>query len=94
LAERAGQFQEQLAASPERGRAVLRALLGGRRMRVSPDPEKLYRVEGEFGLSLELPERGIARGQEGDHRAIRLLGSGGPLHPIRRPIEAGVALAA
>jgi len=82
LAERAAQFQEQLAASPERGRAVLRALFEGRRMRVSPDPERGYRVEGEFGLSLELPETRIARGYEA-HRAIRLLGSGGVLWPYR-----------
>jgi len=75
LAERGAQFQE-LATSPERGRAVLRALLGDRCRRVSPDSERGHRVEGEFGLSLELPKTGIARSQE-DRRAIRSCGSEG-----------------
>ena len=47
-------------------------------------------VEGLLELPLE-PER-VAGG--GDLTATRMFGSGRPLHPIRRPIEAGVSLAA
>ena len=64
--------------APEKGRAVLQALLGDRRMAVHLDEEKGFRVEGLFELALETPS---ARPPSGN-RATRIGGSGGPIRPI------------
>jgi len=54
---------------------AFRALLGDRRMRVFPDPERRFRVEGLFELSLEMADARAAQG----HRASAVCGSGGTL---------------
>jgi DNA invertase Pin-like site-specific DNA recombinase len=59
---------------PER-RDALRALLGPERLRVYPDREKGFRLEGALRIRLDAPS---SRSREGAS-----YGSGGPLHPRR-----------
>lgn len=66
------EINEALAGDVERARGVLRALLGDRRLRVGPDPERGFRMDGMLELTLEgQPARGSRR------RAGRVGGSGG-----------------
>jgi hypothetical protein len=58
---------------PEERRAAFRALLDDRKLRVLPDAERRFRVEGLFERALETTD---ARGPEGQ-RASALGGSGG-----------------
>jgi hypothetical protein len=53
---------ESAAGAPEARRAAFRAFLGDRKMRVLPDPEQQFRVEGLFELVLETAD---ARAREG-----------------------------
>jgi hypothetical protein len=62
-----------LTGTPEQGRAALVALLGDRRLRVGPDAERGFRIDGELELALELR---TARDPQ-DLRAVRFGGSGG-----------------
>jgi hypothetical protein len=57
----------------------LAARLGDRRLRVDPDPERGFRIDGELELALELR---TARAPE-DLRAARTGASGGPLRNMR-----------
>ncbi len=68
-----------LTGTPEQGRAPLEALLGDRRLRVGPDAERGFRIDGELELALELR---TARDPE-DLRAVRFGGSGGALRNMR-----------
>jgi hypothetical protein len=56
--------------APEECRAALRALLGGRRMRVLPDPEQRFRVEGLFELSLETTDSRSLQGTGSLHSVV------------------------
>jgi hypothetical protein len=60
--------------APEERRDAFRALLGNRKMRVFPDAERRFRVEGLFELSLE-----SADARAVGHRASATAGSGGAL---------------
>ena len=62
-----------LTGTPEQGRAALRALLGDRRLRVGPDTERGFRIDGELEVTLELR---TAWDHE-DLQAVRFGGSGG-----------------
>jgi hypothetical protein len=64
-----------LTGTPAQGRAALEALLGERRLRVGPDAERGFRIDGELELALELR---TARDPQ-DLRAVRFGGSGGSL---------------
>ena len=68
-----------LTGTPEQGRAALRALLGDRRLRVGPDTERGFRIDGELEVTLELR---TAWDHE-DLQAVRFGGSGGALWPYR-----------
>ena len=50
--ERAEELRSAFAESPDHARAAFQALLRGRRMRVSPDAERKFRVEALFELAL------------------------------------------
>jgi hypothetical protein len=63
--------------APEERRAAFRTLLGDRKMKVFPDPERRFRVEGLFELALETTD---ARDPEG-RRASAIIGSGGAIRP-------------
>ena len=58
-----------LTGTPEQGRAALAALLGDRRLRVGPDAERGFRVEGLLRLEMrmppDLPSEGIRYGGSG-----------------------------
>jgi hypothetical protein len=69
-----------LTGTPKQGRAALAALLGDRRLRVGPDAERGFRIDGELELALELR---TARDPQ-DLRAVRFGGSGGALRHGRK----------
>jgi hypothetical protein len=73
------EMRSAFLGSPERARSAFRALLGDRRMRVGPDPERRFRVEGIFELALET---GDARALQ-EHRASAITGSGGASYECR-----------
>ena len=58
--------------SPDDCRAAFRVLLGDRKMRVFPDAERRFRVEGMLELALE-----TADARAGEPRASAFPGSGG-----------------
>jgi len=62
--------------SREDCRAAFRALLCDRKMRVFPDEERRFRVEGMLELALE-----TADARAGEPRASAFTGSGGALRP-------------
>ena len=73
---------------PENAREALCIILGPRRLRDGPGPHRGFRVEGLFVQAETCAHPGGA----GNRQGVRLGGSGGgPLHPLRRPIEAGVS---
>lgn len=55
------EMRTALLGSPELARTAFRALLVGRRMRVGPDPEQHFRVEGLFELELETADARAAQ---------------------------------
>ena len=63
-----------LGGSPERGRGILRALLGGERIRVAPDSERDFRLEGTFCLEVET---GTARDRQASERFHEVVAGGG-----------------
>ncbi len=71
---RVREMRAAFEASLEDRRAAFRSLLGDRRMRVGPDPELGFRVEGVFALSLETPN---ARDYESPGRRQSVVAGGG-----------------
>jgi len=67
------EMREAFEGSPEKRRDAFRALLGDRRMRVYPDPDRCFRIEGLFELALETPTARLPDGL----RAVGFTGSGG-----------------
>jgi hypothetical protein len=53
IVERVEEMRSAFKGEPEAARGALRALLGTRRLRVGPDPDRGFRVEGLFLLPLE-----------------------------------------
>jgi len=51
--ERVEEMRSAFEGEPEAARDALRALLRTRRLRVGPDPDRGFRVEGVFVLPLE-----------------------------------------
>jgi hypothetical protein len=72
------EMRTALAGDPEERRTAFRELLGDRRMRVLPDEDRRFRVEGIFELGLEACD---ARNLEG-LRASALTGSGDRYTPV------------
>ena len=68
------EMREAFAGAPEERRRAFRALLGDRRMRVLPDDERRFRVEGLFELPLETAD---ARPLEGTGRLHSQVAGGG-----------------
>jgi hypothetical protein len=74
------QIETALAGEPETTRRGLDALLAGRRLRVLPDAERGFRVEGALRLRLEAgnppgassPPAGCQEGSGGLHRPARV----------------------
>jgi hypothetical protein len=64
------EMREALASAPEERRAAFRTFLAGRRMRVFPDEEQRFWVEGLFELCLETPD---AQAHEGSGRRRSLV---------------------
>jgi hypothetical protein len=62
--------------APERARAALSGLLAGRRMRVGPDPERGFRVEGVFHWPLDLEAR-AARAPQATGRLVSVVAGEG-----------------
>ena len=58
LERRLGELGESLRGDPERARRALAELLRGDRLRVGPDAERGFRVEGTAWLGLETERRG------------------------------------
>ena len=56
IESRLRELRTWLADSPEQGRRALSALLAGERLRVYPDAERRFRVEGSIRLGLELDQ--------------------------------------
>lgn len=71
-----------LEGSPDRGRAVLRALLGTERIRVSRDPEHGFRLAGTLWIEVETK---TARQREADGRFHEVVAGGGS---VRLPTPA------
>lgn len=75
-------------AEPETSREALKVLLDGKRLRVSPHPDRAFEVTGLLRLPLEM------RTAQGDGLwAVREDGSGGPLRHGRTMPESPVAAA-
>ncbi len=77
----AARLREMCAAfegSPDDRRAAFRALLGSRKMRVFPDAERRFRVEGMLELALD-----TADARAGGPRASAFPGSGGSATCLR-----------
>ncbi len=72
------EMRSAFLGSPEHARAGFRALLGGRRMRVGPDPERRFRVEGVFELALETTD---SRGPQDDLGSRHSVVAGGGFEP-------------
>lgn len=70
------ELREAFEGATEKRRAAFRALLGDRKMRVFPDEERRFRVEGLFELTLE-----AADARAVGHWASASAGSGGLLRP-------------
>ena len=71
--ERAEELRSAFAESPDHARAAFHALLRGRRMKVSPDAERKFRVEALFELALG-PR--AARGPGGSGRLVSVVAGG------------------
>jgi|SRR5208337_1223740 len=54
IVERVAEMRSAFETEPENAREALRILLGPRRLRVGPDPDRGFRVEGLFVLPLEM----------------------------------------
>ena len=74
IAARVLEVRSALEGDAEERRTAFRELLGDRRLRVLPDVERRFRLEGLFEFALEARD---ARNLEG-LRASALSGSGGP----------------
>lgn len=74
VAARAAEMREAFAGAPDSRRDAFRALLGDRRMRVLPDAEHRFRIEGLFELDLETTD---ARGLEASGRLLCVVAGGG-----------------
>jgi hypothetical protein len=71
---RVREMRAAFEGSPDDCRAAFRALLGGRRMRVFPDQEHRFRVEGMLELALETT---VARADQGDSGRRHFVVAGG-----------------